>query len=102
MMKKIDSLGEMKKMLKCEECGKKIGIFGGYQHPTMGKKHNLCNNCFDVVNESITKWQKFILANSFNGKITSNAFNEIISNFSDLNNDLKKTFTNIISGKKIL
>jgi len=100
MVKKIRFLGRIEKMLKCEECGKKIGIFGGYRHPTMGKKHNLCNNCFDVVNESVTKWQEFILANSFNGKKTSYNFNDIISNFSGLNNDLKKTFPNILYGKK--
>jgi hypothetical protein len=65
-------LGGLKKMLKCEECGKKIGIFGGYQHPAMGKKHSLCSNCFDVVNESVTKWQDFVLQNSFNNKSKNN------------------------------
>ncbi|KYK21529.1 hypothetical protein AYK24_08945 [Thermoplasmatales archaeon SG8-52-4] len=76
-------------MLKCEECGKKIGIFRGYKHPTMGKKHSLCSNCFDYVNKSVTKWQKFILANSFNGGKTNYNFYDIVSNFSGLNNDLK-------------
>ena len=53
-------------MKECEECGKTLGIFEGYQHPTMGKKHNLCSNCFNNVNESVLKWREFVLSNSFN------------------------------------
>jgi len=53
-------------MVECEECGKTLGIFEGYQHPTMGKKHHLCSPCFNQVNESVTRWGEFVLANSFN------------------------------------
>ena len=53
-------------MKECEECGKTLGIFEGYKHPTMGKSHSLCSPCFDNVNESVAKWQKFVIANSFN------------------------------------
>jgi hypothetical protein len=53
-------------MKECEECGKTLGMFEGYKHPTMGKSHNLCSPCFDNVNESVAKWQKFVIANSFN------------------------------------
>ena len=53
-------------MKECEECGKTLGIFEGYKHPTMGKNHSLCSPCFDHVNESVEKWQKFVIANSFN------------------------------------
>lgn len=53
-------------MIKCEECGKTLGIFEGYRHPTMGKNHQLCSLCFDQVNESVTRWGEFVLANSFN------------------------------------
>ena len=52
-------------MKRCEECGKKLGILGGYQHPTFGKKHLLCNSCFDLVSDSVTKWREFVLSNSF-------------------------------------
>ena len=55
-------------MIKCEECGKNLGIFGGYQHPTFGKKHLLCSLCFDQVSESVEKWGEFVLSNSFNVK----------------------------------
>jgi hypothetical protein len=35
-------------MKECEECGKTLGIFEGYKHPTMGKSHNLCSPCFEM------------------------------------------------------
>ena len=53
-------------MKECEECGKTLGIFEGYQHPTMGKKHNVCNPCFDQVNASLNEWKQFVLSNTFN------------------------------------
>ena len=53
-------------MKECEECGKKLGIFEGYQHPTLGKKHLVCSPCFDQVEESVAKWREFVVANSFN------------------------------------
>lgn len=53
-------------MVKCEECAKKLGLLEGYQHPTMGKKHLLCSNCFDQVSESVAKWGRFVQSNSFN------------------------------------
>lgn len=53
-------------MIECEECGKKLGIFEGYRHPTMGKNHHLCSPCFDQVEESVSRWGAFVLENSFN------------------------------------
>ena len=53
-------------MKECEECGKTLGIFEGYQHPTLGKKHLVCSPCFDQVEESVAKWREFVVANSFN------------------------------------
>jgi len=53
-------------MVECEECGKKLGIFEGYRHPTMGKKYQLCDPCYDQVNESVARWQAFIRENAFN------------------------------------
>ena len=53
-------------MTNCEECGKKLGIFEGYQHPTMGKKHLVCSPCFEHVEESVAKWREFVVNNSFN------------------------------------
>ena len=61
-------------MKECEECGKTLGIFKVYRHPTMGKTHLLCSDCYNEVNESVIKWQKFILANSFNGVTSKNTF----------------------------
>lgn len=53
-------------MTECEECGKKLGIFEGYQHPTLGKKHLVCSPCFEQVEDSVTKWREFLVNNSFN------------------------------------
>jgi hypothetical protein len=89
-------------MIECEECGKTLGIFEGYRHPTMGKKHHICSPCFDQVNESIARWREFVLANSFNNEEISYNFNDIVSSFSNLNNDLKNVFKTILSGGKLL
>ena len=61
-------------MIKCEECGKILGTFEGYRHPTMGKKHHLCSPCFDLVNESVAKWREFVLSNSFKTKASKRSF----------------------------
>ena len=47
-------------MVDCDECGKKLGMFHGYHHPTMGKKHTLCSNCYDQVNESVVQWRNVV------------------------------------------
>lgn len=60
---KIEKKGE--KMKKCEDCGKKLGIFAGYRHPTMGNNHLLCGNCYDKVSASVEEWKRFVLSNSF-------------------------------------
>ena len=51
-------------MKTCEECGKKLGVFEGYRHPTLGKKYLLCSPCFDQVSESVEQWGNFVLSNS--------------------------------------
>ncbi len=53
-------------MTECKECGKKLGILEGYQHPTMGKRHLVCSPCFEQVEDSVTKWREFVVNNSFN------------------------------------
>jgi hypothetical protein len=60
----------MNEMIECEECGKKLGNFEGYRHPTMGKKYLLCGPCFDKVEESVSSWGAFVLANSFNNGLS--------------------------------
>ena len=59
-------------MKKCEECGKKLGVFAGYIHPTMGKKYLLCSRCYNQVSESVEVWRKFVLTYSFNNKPLKN------------------------------
>ena len=60
-------------MTECEECGKKLGIFEGYRHPTMGADHILCSPCFEQVEESVAIWRTFVLSNSFkNGSSNKN------------------------------
>jgi hypothetical protein len=47
-------------MTNCEECGKKLGILGGYRHPTLGKNYFLCKSCYISVNESVVKYREFL------------------------------------------
>jgi hypothetical protein len=54
-----------RKMVDCDECGKTLGMFHGYSHPTMGKKYTLCSTCYNQVNESVMQWKEFVL--SYNG-----------------------------------
>jgi hypothetical protein len=79
----------MIKMMICDECSKKLGIFEGYRHPTLGKKHLLCSPCFDQVSESVKKWGNFVVSNSFvtessnnnlrlNWKKIATRFNQIV------------------------
>lgn len=53
-------------MQECEECGKKLGVFHGYIHPTLGKDYLLCSDCYDKVSESVNQWRDFVNSNSFN------------------------------------
>jgi hypothetical protein len=53
-------------MVECVECGKRLGFFEGYYHPTLGKKSLVCGLCFVQVEESVARWRDFILSNSFN------------------------------------
>ena len=44
----------------CDECGKKLGVLGGYRHPVEGREKCLCSECFEKINESEEKYSKFI------------------------------------------
>lgn len=77
-------------MSKCYECKKKIGIFESYRHPVIGGKKYVCGNCFTIIDESLEKWRKFIVKNSFNKYNTIKRFNILDSNFSNYNNLLNK------------
>lgn len=50
-------------MKNCEECNKKLSFLEGYQHPTLGKKVQVCGNCFDTVTASVEKWAEFVVSN---------------------------------------
>ncbi len=51
---------------KCVECGKALGFFEGYCHPTLGMKYLTCWECFERVELSVQRWGQFVLWNSFN------------------------------------
>lgn len=53
-------------MKSCDKCRKKIGVFNGYIHPTIGKDYLLCSKCFDKVSKSVNQWREFVVSNSFN------------------------------------
>jgi hypothetical protein len=82
-------------MVKCEECGKKLGIFEGYSHPALGKMFLVCGDCFVNVNESMEKWRKFCLSNSFHTESSKieiqDEWNKSISD----NLQLQKWFSNL-------
>jgi hypothetical protein len=82
-------------MVKCEECGKKLGILQGYRHPALGIKYLLCGDCFDKVNGDIEIWSKFCLSDSFNAE-SSNIYiqDEWNKNISK-NLKLQKWFRNL-------
>ena len=74
-------------MVECKECGTKLGILEGYQHPTLGKKHLLCSPCFEQVNESVSRWRDFVLANNFNVSVHENKSNITLKKLiPDINN----------------
>lgn len=87
-------------MVECEECGKKLGIFEGYQHPTLGRKHLVCSPCFEQVEESVAKWREFILSYSFNDKKSKKNFEQkwknIGLNFKQKRNVVENI--NVVSG----
>jgi hypothetical protein len=47
-------------MKECVECGKNLGIIGGYRHPILGKDALVCSHCFDTVFENVEEYRKFI------------------------------------------
>lgn len=53
-------------MVACVECGKRLRFFEGHYHPTLGKKSLVCGSCLMEVEESVARWQDFLLSNSFN------------------------------------
>ena len=92
------------KMIKCEECDKKLGIFQAYYHPALGKKHTVCNNCCDKVSDSLQKWTDFILPYAdFFQKTTKD--NNLDSNWKNIHFgsiELQKIINDKWTGKKIL
>jgi hypothetical protein len=48
-------------MKRCEECGKELGLLEGYHHPTLGREFLLCTQCFEIVDDSVTKWREAVL-----------------------------------------
>ena len=82
-------------MKDCEECGKKLGTFEGYRHPTMGKKHHLCSPCFDQVSESVARWGEFVRNNTFNMNAQNSQMNwkEMIPKFNSTQNIIDHVWT---------
>ena len=47
-------------MGKCKECGSRLGLMSGYKHPTLGKKHLVCWDCHEKIEQSVSSWRNFI------------------------------------------
>ena len=65
-MKNLSLLNEESHKRKCMDCGKTMSLFEGYRHPTLGAHFLLCKGCFEKVESSVERWERFILYNSFN------------------------------------
>ena len=88
-------------MKDCEECGKKLGTFEGYRHPTMGKRHHLCSPCFDQVSESVARWGEFVRNNSFNMNAQFNSqmnWKDMIPKF----NSTQNIIDHVLAEKEVL
>lgn len=48
-------------MLKCFECGKELGILDRYRHPVEGKEKIICSYCWDIIENSESRYSNFIL-----------------------------------------
>jgi hypothetical protein len=89
-------------MVECDECGKTLGFFKSYQHPTMGKKHSLCSNCFDQVNESVSQWREFVLQNSFNNKTSKTNTESKYQNIVQIFNQRRNIVENVSAEARVL
>jgi hypothetical protein len=47
-------------MKTCKECNSRFGTFHGHIHPILGKKHIICNECYEYLEHLIIQWQKFV------------------------------------------
>ena len=66
MITDFNMLNEDSKKRKCVECGKTLSLIEGYRHPTLGAHHLVCKECFKKVENSVERWGRFVLWNSFN------------------------------------
>lgn len=82
-------------MKECEECGKKLGVFHGYIHPTLGKDYLLCSECYDKVSESVDQWREFVNSNSFNNDTPQVEIPEITKNLISKARSLKSIFKTV-------
>jgi hypothetical protein len=90
-------------MVKCEECGKKLGLLNGYYHPALGKNNFLCSDCYNVVNESVEKWIDFIspYKTYFKNEETKNKEQVIWKNISNPLTQIKSFFNGTQIKQKI-
>ena len=78
MAANIPVLNDDSRKGKCTECGKNLRALEGYRHPTLGAHHLLCKDCFKKVEDSVERWGRFVLWNSFNPEAPDPTF---IDNF---------------------
>jgi hypothetical protein len=53
-------------MKKCCECGKELKLWKGYFHPSIGKKEQVCRQCFNFIEESLKNFSKYLSKESSN------------------------------------
>lgn len=77
MMKNLPLSDEELHKRKCIECGKTMSLLEGYRHPTLGPHFLLCKGCFEKVESSVERWERFVLFNSFNPESPDPTFIEL-------------------------
>jgi hypothetical protein len=65
-------------MKRCYECGKKLKLWEGYFHPTLGQKVLVCSKCFEIIAVSMEKYCHYIL-NEYKKKNNSEINEKILN-----------------------
>jgi hypothetical protein len=87
-----DELKKIGQKRKCAECGKNLRLFEGHCHPTMGSGYLVCRECCMKIEQSVERWRRFVLWNSFNPESSDPTF---IDNYPLLKNNKKESYKKI-------
>jgi hypothetical protein len=84
-------------MRKCNECGKIMIMFHGHIHPIKGKKHIVCNSCYQEIDDLITQWQTFVFVHPTYIKSLNISSEKIKNNFQNTVTKIMSNYSTPIS-----